>query len=182
MPRKDTKVVVVRMEDPKAKAKPDLSYGGSTLAVKLDEDTDGHPLRLTVTCSVDLPEATVARRLNQDLLAAAQITGQAAKYLSARESFFKDQIRIRLQTKGCKQEAGFLTGALVEQNKKDWDWKEFAVQQLAKLIRKDEKVSAKRARVLAEARAKAAYEKAPVKTTNKNGSPVKPLVQVKGVE
>jgi len=179
---KKQKTVVVRMEDPKAKAKPDLSYGDSSLAVVVKEDTDGHPVKLTVTCVVDLPEATVARKLNQDLLAAAQTTGQAARYLAARESFFKDQIRIRLQTKGCKQEPGFLTGALVEQNKKDWDWKEFAVQQLAKLIKKDEKVSAKRARVLAEARAKAAYDKAPVKITNKDGSPVKPSVQVKGVE
>ena len=69
--------VVVRMEDPKAKAKPDLSYGASTLSVQVDEDTRGYPLKLTVTTVVDLPEATEKKRLNQDLLAAARITGQA---------------------------------------------------------------------------------------------------------
>ena len=179
---KKQQVVVVRMEDPKAKAAPDFSYGKSSLSVVVSEDSDGHPLKLSVQCEIDLPEATVARKLNQDLLAAAQISGQASKYLSARESFFKNQILKRLQTKGCKQEPGFLTGTLVEQNKKDWDWKEFAIVQMAKLIRKTEKVSAKRARVLAEVRAKAAYDKAPIKKTNKDGSPVKPSVQVKGVQ
>lgn len=179
---KKIKTVVVRMEDPKAKAKPDLSYGGSSLSVEVDEDDRGFPLRLRVHCEIDLPEATVARKLHQDLLAATQVAGQAAKYLSAREGFFKEQICIRLQTKGCKQEPGFLRGELIEQNKQDWDWKEFAIQTLAKSIRKEQKISAKRARVLAEAQAKAQYDKAPVKTHNKNGTPVKPSVQVKGVE
>jgi len=167
--------VVVRMEDPKAKAKPDLSYGGSTSSVSVTNDTDGHPVKLAVTVEVDLPEATQKKRLNQDLLAAARITGEAKKYLSDRESFFKDQIRQRMETKGCKQEPGFLTGELSPQNKKDFEWKAYAIEALAKLIQLKEKCGKKRAETLAIAKAQKDYDKAPMKDT-------KPKIAVKGVK
>lgn len=173
--KKKQSKVIVRMEDPKAKAKPDLSYGGSTLSVLVDEDTDGYPLKLTVTTVVDLPEATEKKRLDQDLLAAARITGESAKYLSDREQFFKEQIRIRMAAKGVKIEPGFLTPEASPQNKKDWEWKEFAIETLAKLIRTQEKVSRKRARVLAEAKANGLYSKAKIKDT-------KDSISVKGVK
>jgi len=167
--------VVVRMEDPKAKAKPDLSYGGSSLSVGVDNDTDGHPVKLSLVVEVELPEATAKNLLQQDLLAATRIVGEAKKYLADREEFFKDQIRIRMSTKGCKQEAGFLTGELSAQNKKDFEWKEFAIKQLTKLIQQKEKCGKKRAEVLARDAAKKAYDKASIKVT-------KPKVSVKGVK
>lgn len=175
--------VVVRMEDPKAKAAPDLSYGQSSLSVVVEEDRNEHPVRLTVSVDVELPEATPAKVLNQDLLAATRIVGEAAKYLSDRESFFKNQIAIRAMTKGVKVEPGFLTPEVTQQNKKDFEWKEYAEELQYQLLRlKEPKLSPKRARQLAHAECAAAYAKAPVKTHNKDGSPSKPIVKVKGVK
>jgi hypothetical protein len=180
---KKAKAVIVRMEDPKAKAAPDLSYGKSSISVKVDEDTDGHPLKLTVSCVVDLPEATVAKKLNQDLLAAARIVGEASKYLGDRQSFFNDQIRIRMTTKGVKIEPGFLTPMLTPQNQKEFEWKSFAIETMIKLLRaQDPKLTPKKARIMAEAKCKEKYDKAPVKTHNKDGSKVKAKVSVKGVK
>jgi len=175
--------IVARMEDPKAKAAPDLSYGTSSISVVVEEDANEIPQRLKVSVDVELPEATVAKKLNQDLLAATRIVGEAAKYLSDREKFFKDQMLIRLRTKGVKVEPGFLTPEVTEPNKKDFEWKTFAEELMVKYLRlKEPKLSPKRAKQLAKAECSAAYAKAPVKTTNKDGSLVKPTVKVKGVK
>lgn len=183
MPRKAKSRVIVRMDDPKTPAAPDLSYGNSSLSVDVKKDTAGHPLKLTVTTVVDLPEATVAKKLNQDLLAATRIVGEASKYLKDREEFFKSQVLTRMQTKGVKVEPGFLTPELSPQNKKDFEWKKFAIDTMAKLLRaKEPGLSPKRAKQLAIAECNAKYEKAPVKKKNKDGSKVKPKVAVKGVK
>jgi hypothetical protein len=175
--------IVARMEDPKAKAAPDLSYGTSSISVVVEEDANEIPQRLKVSVDVELPEATVAKVLNQDLLAATRICGEAKKYLADRESFFKDQIHLRMKTKGVKVEAGFLTPELTAQNKKDFEWKEFAIKTLVKLLMlQDKKLKPAKALALAKSEAEKAYDRAKPKTHNKDGSPVKDSVSVKGVK
>lgn len=172
-----------KMEDPKANAAPALSYGDSSLSVVVDTDEKGRPLTLTVTVEVDLPEDTKPNRLQQDLLSATQIVGQASKYLGDREKFFKGEILSRMQTKGVKVEPGFLTPELVPQNKKDFEWKQFAIDTMVQLLRaKDPELKPAAARDLAKAACNKAYKKAPVKKKNKDGSKVKPSVNVKGVK
>jgi hypothetical protein len=185
----------LKLKDPKADAHPALSYGGSQLAVGIEVDEKDRPQRLTVTVDIELPVDkrltvtvdielpvdTKLTKLDQDLLAACRTVGEASKYLKDREDFFKEQIRLRLQTKGCKQQAGFLSGHLTAQNSKDFSWKDFAIEQLTKLIQLKEGCSKKRAEVLAKDRAKKAQDKAPVKKKDSKGNKIQPKVSVKGV-
>jgi hypothetical protein len=183
MAKKAKSRVVVRMDDPKTLAAPDLSYGSCSLSVDVKNDNAGHPVKLTVTTVVDLPEATRKNRLNQDLLSATRIVGEASKYLKDREDFFKGQILTRMQTKGVKIEPGFLTPELSAQNKKDFEWKQFAEDLMYKIVKMENpKLSPKRARQLAIAECADKYKNAPIKKKNKDGSKVKPKVSVKGVK
>ncbi len=144
------------MEDPKAAATPELCYGDCRLTVGVDEE------RIRVEVDLALPEATPARVLNQDLLAAAKITDEAEKFLKARHEFFKDQIRVRLGTKKCKQAAGFLEATLVPPNQKDFSWKDYATSLLVerfKVAGQNDEMSL----LLAQATAQKAYDAAPIK-------------------
>ena len=63
MPRKK------RLEDPKADAKPDLAYGGSSLSVDIETDDNDNPEKLVMEVEIELPIDTKHTQLNQDLLA-----------------------------------------------------------------------------------------------------------------
>jgi len=170
-----------KLQDPKANAHPDLSYGGSSLSVGIETDDNDNPQKLTLQVEIELPVATKLTKLDQDLLAACRTVEEASKYLKDRADFFKSEIRARLQTKGCKQEAGFLTGQLSDQNSKDWSWKNYALKLLTKLTKLKRGCSQKEAETFAKAQAEKEYAKAPIKKKDSKGKKIQPKVSVKGV-